>query len=77
MFSLHCLLKLGGVDSMFLFAKRDIIEWGSRSQKVTSRVVLIRFGGQEYFLKYVHNPHIYQALESNCFIAARAIIVVL
>ena len=31
-FILHCLMKRGGVDRMFPFAKRDISEWGSRSE---------------------------------------------
>ena len=43
------------------------------SQKVTNREVLIRFRGLKYFSKYAENPHIYQAPECNCFIAARAI----
>ena len=34
------------------------------SQKLINRVVLVRFVG---------NPHVYQAPKSSCFIAARAI----
>ena len=29
---LHCLIKSDGDDAMFLFAKRDISEWGSRHE---------------------------------------------
>ena len=54
-----------GVNRTFPFAKRDISELGSRYwQKIINRGVLIRFIG---------NPHFYQAPESSCFIAARAI----
>ena len=52
-----------GVNRMFPFAKRDISEWGSRYEpKIINRGFLIRFVG---------NPHVYQALESSCFIAAQ------
>ena len=29
-FTLHCLMKRDGVDTMLPFAKRDISEWGPR-----------------------------------------------
>ena len=36
-FFLYCSMKGDGVDRMFLFAKRDISEWGSRcDQKITN-----------------------------------------
>ena len=58
-------MKRDGVDTMFPFAKRDISEWGLRYEpKYNYRGVLITFVG---------NLHIYQAPESNCFIAACAI----
>lgn len=41
-------------------------------QKVINRIVLIKFWSLDYFSKYADNPHIYQALESTCFITARA-----
>ena len=45
------------------------------NQKVTNWGVgvLIMFGGQKYFPKYIENSHTYQAPESNYFIAALAI----
>ena len=58
-------MKRDGGDGMLPFAKRDISEWSSRYEpKIIKREILIRFAG---------NPHVYQAPESNCFIAARAI----
>ena len=58
-------MKRDGGDRMLPFAKRDISEWGSRYEpKIINRGILITFAG---------NPHVYQAPESNCFIAARAI----
>ena len=58
-------MKRNGVNRMFPFAKRDINR-GSRYEPKNNwlRVVLIRF---------VANPHVYQAPESSCFIAVRAI----
>ena len=57
--------KLDGLDRMFPFGERDISEWVSRYEpKHNYAGVLIRFVG---------NPHVYQAPESNYFIAACAI----
>ena len=56
-------MKRDSVDRMF--AKRHISEWGSNmSQNVINQGVLIRF---------IDNPHVYQARENNCFITARKI----
>ena len=58
-FILHCLMKRDGVDKMFPFAKQDI-EWGSKYEpKIINRGAL-------------GNSHVYQAPQSNCFIAAPA-----
>ena len=58
-------MKREGVDRMFPFEKREISEWDSRYElKIINRRVLIRFLG---------NPNVYQATESNHFTAVRAI----
>ena len=57
-------MKRDGVHRMFPFAKQDISEWGSRYEPKSNPGVFIRFVGY---------PHVYQAPESNCFIAARAV----
>ena len=59
-------MKHDGVNRMFLLAKRDISEWGSRYEPKSNQlhVVLIRFLG---------NPHVDKTPESSCLIAARGI----
>ena len=58
-------MKLDGVDRMLPFAERDISQWSSRCEpKKVNWGGLIRFAG---------NPHVYQAPDNKCFIAAHAI----
>ena len=58
-------MKRDGVNRMFPFAKRDINSCSRYEPKNNKpQVVLIKFVGK---------PHVYQAPESSCFIAVRAI----
>ena len=59
-FILHCLMKYGGVDRMFPFAKRGITKYETKNNWP---------GG---LIKFVGNSCVYQAPESNCFIAGCA-----
>ena len=57
-------MKRGVIDRLFLFSKQGISEWRQNmNQKIINRGVSIRFVG---------NPHVYKASESNYFIAACA-----
>ena len=59
-------MKCDSINRTFPFAEWDISEWGSRYEPKNNKLgmVLIRFVG---------NPHLYEAPKSSCFITTHAI----
>ena len=59
-------MKHDDVNRMFLLAKRDISEWGSRYEPKSNQLDVV-------LIKFVGNRHVDKRPESSCFIVVRGI----